>query len=81
MDHQGRPDFSDLVDHSLVVQGRRHWHARYLSGPMDMAFLSDGRTALVGNQGDGTISIVDLGQGVVVRTIRAGDGVESLAFF
>jgi YVTN family beta-propeller protein len=50
-------------------------------GPMDMAFHPDGRTALVGNHGDGTISVVDLEQGIVHRTIPAGDGVESLAFF
>jgi DNA-binding beta-propeller fold protein YncE len=50
-------------------------------GPMDMAFHPDGRTALVGNHGDGTISILDLEQGIVHRTIPAGDGVESLAFF
>ena len=50
-------------------------------GPMDMAFHSDGRTALVGNQDDGTISVLDLEQGIVRRIIRAGDGVESLAFF
>jgi YVTN family beta-propeller protein len=50
-------------------------------GPMDMAFHPDGRTALVGNQGDGTISVLDLAQGIVHRTIPAGDGVESLAFF
>ena len=51
------------------------------SGPMDMAFHSDGRTALIGNQGDGTVSVLDLKQATVLRTIRAGDGVESLAFF
>jgi DNA-binding beta-propeller fold protein YncE len=50
-------------------------------GPMDMAFHSDGRTALVGNHGDGTISVLDLEQGIVHRTIPAGDGVEALAFF
>jgi YVTN family beta-propeller protein len=50
-------------------------------GPMDMAFHPDGGTALVANQGDGTISVLDLAQGIVHRTIPAGDGVESLAFF
>jgi DNA-binding beta-propeller fold protein YncE len=50
-------------------------------GPMDIAFHPDGRTGLVGNQGDGTISVLDLAQGIAHRTIPAGDGVESLAFF
>jgi YVTN family beta-propeller protein len=48
---------------------------------MDMAFHHDGRTALVANQGDGTISVLDLEEGIVHRTIPAGDGIESLAFF
>jgi DNA-binding beta-propeller fold protein YncE len=50
-------------------------------GSMDMAFHPDGRSVLVANQGDGTISIVDLEEGIVHRTMPAGDGVESLAFF
>ena len=45
---------------------------------MDMAFHSDGCTELVGNQGDGTITVADLEQAVVRRTILAGDGVETL---
>lgn len=50
-------------------------------GPMDMAFHQDGRTALVGNQGDGTITVLDLKRAEVVRTVPAGKGVEALAFF
>jgi DNA-binding beta-propeller fold protein YncE len=49
--------------------------------PMDMAFHFDGRTALIGNQGDGTLTVVDLESGTARRTIPAGDGVEALAFF
>ena len=63
---------SDLETQRSVPLGR---------GPMDMAFHRDGRTALVGNQGDGTISVLDLEQAIVSRTIPAGDGVETLAFF
>ena len=50
-------------------------------GPMDMAFHPDGRTALIGNQDDGTITVLDLDEGQVRRTVRAGVGVEALAFF
>ena len=49
--------------------------------PMDMAFAPDGRTAVIGNQGDGTLSVLDLDRGVVDRTVDAGAGVESLAFY
>jgi YVTN family beta-propeller protein len=50
-------------------------------GPMNMAFHPDGRTVLVGNQDDGTISVVDLERAQVVRSVRAGIGVEALSFF
>ncbi|MEU6405660.1 hypothetical protein [Streptomyces sp. NPDC046985] len=49
--------------------------------PMDMAFAPDGRTVVVGNQGDGSLSVLDLERGVVDRTVEAGVGVESLAFY
>ena len=50
-------------------------------GPMNMAFHPDGRTVVIGNQDDGTISVVDLEDAKVVRTVRAGKGVEALSFF
>jgi YVTN family beta-propeller protein len=50
-------------------------------GPMNMAFHPDGRTVLIGNQDDGTISVVDLEGAKVVRSVRAGKGVEALSFF
>jgi len=50
-------------------------------GPMDMAFRPDGRTALVGNQDDGTIKVLDLEQASMRQTVVAGDGIEAPAFF
>jgi YVTN family beta-propeller protein len=50
-------------------------------GPMNMAFHPDGRTVLVGNQDDGTISVVDLEAAKVIRSVKAGKGVEALSFF
>jgi DNA-binding beta-propeller fold protein YncE len=50
-------------------------------GPMNMAFHPDRRTVLIGNQDDGTISVVDLEGAKVVRSVRAGKGVEALSFF
>ena len=50
-------------------------------GPMNMAFHLDGRTVLIGNQDDGTISVADLEAAKVVRSVKAGKGVEALSFF
>jgi DNA-binding beta-propeller fold protein YncE len=50
-------------------------------GPMDMAFHPDGRTVVIANQNDGTISVVDLPEGEVLRTVDAGAGIESLSFY
>jgi DNA-binding beta-propeller fold protein YncE len=50
-------------------------------GPMNMAFHENGRTVLIGNQNEGTISVCDLKDAEVVRTVRAGVGVEALSFF
>ena len=50
-------------------------------GPMNMAFHENGRTVVIGNQNEGTLSVCDLEQGEVLRTVRAGVGVEALSFF
>ena len=49
--------------------------------PMGFAFAPDGKTALIANHGDGTVSVVDLAQGKVVSSFKAGAGVESLAYY
>jgi YVTN family beta-propeller protein len=49
--------------------------------PMGFAFAPDGKTALVANHGDGTVSVLDLSQNRVVSTFNAGSGVESLAYY
>lgn len=50
-------------------------------GPMNMAFHENGRTLVIGNQNEGTLSVCDLEQAEVLRTVRAGVGVEALSFF
>ena len=49
--------------------------------PMDMAFTPNGRTVIIGNQGDGTLSVVDLESGHLTRVVTAGHGVETLSYF
>ena len=50
-------------------------------GPMNMAFHADGRTVLIGNHNEGTLAICDLERAEVLRTVPAGVGVETLAFY
>ena len=49
--------------------------------PMGFAFAPDGKTVLVANHGDGTVSVIDLSQNKVVSTFTGGTGVESLAYY
>jgi YVTN family beta-propeller protein len=46
-----------------------------------IAYAADGRTALVSNHGDGTISVIDLITNQVIRTFTAGTGIETLAYY
>jgi YVTN family beta-propeller protein len=49
--------------------------------PMGLAISADGKTALVANHGDGTVSVIDLKEGRVVNTFTAGTGIETLTYF
>jgi DNA-binding beta-propeller fold protein YncE len=51
------------------------------SQPFGIAFTDDARTALVSNHGDGTISVIDLRAGAVVKTVAAGVGIETLSYY
>jgi large repetitive protein len=46
-----------------------------------IAYSADGKTALVSNHGDGTISVIDLTKNQVVQTFKAGTGIETLAYY
>jgi YVTN family beta-propeller protein len=49
--------------------------------PMGFAFAPDGKTVLVANHGDGTVSVIDLSQNKVVSNFTGGSGVEALAYY
>jgi YVTN family beta-propeller protein len=49
--------------------------------PMGFAFSPDGKTALVANHGDGTVSVVDLKAGKVVSSFMGGTGIETLTYY
>jgi DNA-binding beta-propeller fold protein YncE len=48
---------------------------------MGFAFTADGKYALVGNHGQGTVTRIDLTSNSVVTTFAAGKGVETLAYY
>lgn len=51
------------------------------ASPMGIGFSADGKTALVANHGDGTISVLDLASAAVTRTFKAGTGIETLTYY
>ena len=51
------------------------------ASPMGIAFSADGKTALVANHGDGTVSAVDIASAAVTRTFKAGTGIETLTYY
>jgi YVTN family beta-propeller protein len=51
------------------------------ASPMGIGFSADGKTALVANHGDGTVSVLDLGTATVTRTFKAGTGIETLTYY
>jgi YVTN family beta-propeller protein len=51
------------------------------ASPMGIGFSADGKTALVANHGDGTVSVVDLATAAVTKTFKAGTGIETLTYY
>jgi DNA-binding beta-propeller fold protein YncE len=49
--------------------------------PMGFAVSADGKTLLVANHGDGTVSVVDLKEGKIASTFKAGSGIETLSYY
>jgi DNA-binding beta-propeller fold protein YncE len=49
--------------------------------PMGVAFSADGKTAVVANHGDGSISVIDLEKMKVTGNFHAGSGIETLAWY
>jgi YVTN family beta-propeller protein len=49
--------------------------------PMGFAFAPDGRTALVANDGDGTVTVIDLDQMKVISSFKAGTGIETASYY
>src|SRR5665213_2755942 len=46
--------------------------------PMGFGFAPDGRTLIVGNHGDGSVSVIDLRDGHELKRFHAGSGIETM---
>lgn len=85
------PDGSKLLTMSTATSQVNILDAANLKGdqkvlpcgkdPMGFAFSADGKTALVANHGDGSVSIVDLQAMEVKGNFHAGTGIETLAWY
>ncbi len=85
------PDGSVLITANHVNSLANIFDARNLHGSQKVltvgqqafgiAFSADGRTALVSNHGDGTISVIDVTKSQVILTFKAGTGIETLAYY
>lgn len=68
-----------------VYDGRNLGKAQHVlevgAQPFGIAYAPDGRTALISNHGDGTISVLDLAAGKIVKTFTAGTGIETLSYY
>jgi len=51
------------------------------ANPMGIAFTADGKTALVANHGEGTVSVLDVDRAKITKTFKAGSGVETLTYY
>jgi YVTN family beta-propeller protein len=51
------------------------------ASPMGIGFSADGKTALVANHGDGTVSVLDIATAKVTNTFKAGTGIETLTYY
>jgi DNA-binding beta-propeller fold protein YncE len=85
------PDGAKLLTMSTASSAIHIFDATNLKGeqtvltvgkdPMGFGFSADGRTALVANHGDGSVSIVDLHAMKITGNFHGGTGIETLAWY
>ncbi|MET0473637.1 MAG: beta-propeller fold lactonase family protein [Mycobacterium sp.] len=74
-------DLATILDAGLDAGFRVRATVPVGSQPMDMAFAPDGRSVVIANQGDGTLTAIDLPSGRVQDVVEVGSGVETLAYY
>jgi DNA-binding beta-propeller fold protein YncE len=85
------PDGSKIVTdnsgHQLVnILSASDLHGKQLvvpvgKAPMGVGFGPDNRTLLVGNHGDGTVSVIDMQEGKELKRFHAGAGIETMTWY
>ncbi|HEY3823098.1 MAG TPA: hypothetical protein VGL82_01000 [Bryobacteraceae bacterium] len=85
------PDGSKIVTdnsgHQLVnILSASDLHGKQLvvpvgKAPMGVGFGPDNRTLLVGNHGDGTVSVIDMQDGKKLKRFHAGAGIETMTWY
>ena len=48
---------------------------------MGMGFAPDNRTMIVGNHGDGSVSVIDMEEGKELKRFQAGAGIETMTWY
>ena len=66
-------DVGDLRGRQTVLRAGRN--------SMGFAFAPDGQTALVLNDGDGTVTVIDLKSKTVTNTFKGGTGIETASYY
>ena len=64
---------SDLHGKQLVVPVGK--------SPMGVGFGPDNRTLIVGNHGDGSVSVIDMQDGKELKRFQAGTGIETMTWY
>lgn len=64
---------SDLHGRQLIVHIGK--------APMGMGFAPDNRTMIVGNHGDGSVSVIDMKEGKELKRFQAGAGIETMTWY
>jgi DNA-binding beta-propeller fold protein YncE len=64
---------TDLHGKQLVVKVGK--------APMGMGFAPDNRTLIVGNHGDGSVSVIDMQDGKELKRFQAGTGIETMTWY
>ena len=85
------PDGATLITVNHMTPVANIFDARNLHAPQQtltvgqqafgIAYSADGKTALVSNHGDGTVSVIDLMKKQIVRSITVGTGIETLTYY
>lgn len=76
---RGTASFINIIDTS-DLHGQQHV-LQAGTASMGFGFAADGRTVLVANDGDGTVTVIDTRTRQVVKTVKAGIGIETLSYF